>query len=141
MNNTSTSTKLKLLIVEDSLIISEHIFQLMQKFENIEVVGVAASAVSAMKLADATNPDLAILDIHLQDSGYDKNGITLLTDMKKKLPKLKVVMFTNNIEPFYQTKSKEAGAEFHFDKSFDIDKVEEWVMKCIEAHNSTLNTK
>lgn len=141
MNITSTSKKLKLLIVEDSVIISNYIFQLMQKFEHLEVVGVAASASFAMQLVEDTQPDLAIVDIHLQDSGYHQNGITLLSKMKKALPELRAVMLTNYIEPFYQAKSREAGAEFHFDKSFDMDKVEEWVAKCIETHITSLNTK
>lgn len=57
---------LRVLIVEDEILLSIELEYVLQELGH-EIVGVAASSREAIDLAEKTNPDLALVDIHLSD--------------------------------------------------------------------------
>lgn len=56
--------KVKVLVVEDEFIVAEEIAEILNQ-NDFEVVGKASNAEQALKLARETNPDIALLDIHI----------------------------------------------------------------------------
>jgi YesN/AraC family two-component response regulator len=60
-------SKVKILIVEDELIVAEDIKRTLESF-GYEVVGLAANGNTALEMAANHHPELAILDIKLKDS-------------------------------------------------------------------------
>ena len=58
--------KLRVLIVEDEILIALELESLLQDCGH-EVVGAAASSADAVGLAEALRPELAFVDIHLSD--------------------------------------------------------------------------
>jgi two-component system, response regulator PdtaR len=62
----SSRKPLRILIVEDEILIGLELESLLQDFGH-EVVGIAASSDDALTLGRDLNPDLAFVDIHLAD--------------------------------------------------------------------------
>ena len=68
---------LRVLIVEDEFIIAME-YELMLKDEGHEVVGVAAHAETALAIAREHKPDLALVDVRLQDGATGPEIATYL---------------------------------------------------------------
>ena len=64
-------SKVKILVVEDEFIVAEEISEVLSQ-NNFEVVGKASNATEALKLAKETQPDIALLDIHIEG---ERDGI------------------------------------------------------------------
>ncbi|MBZ6076698.1 response regulator [Microvirga puerhi] len=62
----STGKSLRILIVEDEILIALELESLLQDAGH-DVVGIASSSAEALKLGRNLNPDLAFVDIHLSD--------------------------------------------------------------------------
>lgn len=54
----------RILIVEDEALVALDLRQTLEEF-GLEVVGMAASAEEALALVEATQPDLALMDINI----------------------------------------------------------------------------
>ncbi|WP_298224471.1 response regulator [Flavobacterium sp.] len=70
----------KILIVEDELIIAEDVRQMLTKM-NYEIVGNAMDYEEAISMLDNTNPDLILLDVNLN---CKKDGIDLAQEINQK---------------------------------------------------------
>ena len=79
-----TTKKVKVLLVDDHLIVRNGIRMMIDTADDIEVTGEAASAVEALSIMQQKSFDIALLDIELPDS----SGLDLLKILRKKYPKL-----------------------------------------------------
>ena len=124
---------LKIVIVDDSSIITERLKYILNEIECVEISGNANTISSANKLANTVNPDVIILDINLSDDEYGKTAIDLLVDFRQNLPKTKIIIFTNQNELHYRLICLEKGANYFFDKSKDSYKIfeviKQWTTK------------
>lgn len=123
MVNYSQFLFLKIITVDDSELIAERIGSHLVDDNHFLYLGNAINISSAHKLISIEAPDVAILDIHLTDDFPKANGINLLVDLKKKYPKMIVIMLTNLSESHYRNNCINAGADYFFDKSVDFDKM------------------
>jgi two-component system, cell cycle sensor histidine kinase and response regulator CckA len=57
--------KIKILVVEDELIVAEDLRKMLKRL-GYEVVGMAASGEEAIRIAESTAPDLVLMDIRIQ---------------------------------------------------------------------------
>jgi DNA-binding NarL/FixJ family response regulator len=109
----------KLLIIDDSPLVRDHVAQMISTIPDIDLVGqtgtVSESLVAIRKLA----PDIIILDLHLPDG----NGFEILNVVKKFSPRTKVIVLTNYPFPQHKTRALAAGAGYFFDKSLEFEKV------------------
>jgi DNA-binding NarL/FixJ family response regulator len=109
----------KLLIIDDSPLVREHVVQMISAIPDIDLVGqaetVAESLVALRKLA----PDIIILDLHLPDG----DGFEILKVVKTFFPHIRVIVLTNYPFPQHKTKALASGAEYFFDKSLEFEKV------------------
>jgi len=118
--------KLKLLIVDDSVIIGKRIRNLLMPFENISIIGHAENFKEASIIFNTLHPDVILLDIEMPD----KSGIELLTEIRLKHSLAKVIMCTNYVNPYSKNLCLQLGADYFLDKSNEFDQIpkllEQW---------------
>ena len=110
---------MRIVIVDDSVVIRQRLTRLLSKLDGIEVVGQAADVPVAKVLVERLKPDVAILDIRMPSG----SGADLLRELKQLTPAPKVIMLTNYPYPENRKKCMDLGADFFFDKSTDFQEV------------------
>lgn len=106
-----------MLIADDSSVVRERLVSLLAECPNVEIIAQAKNANEAVDAINATEPDVAILDIRMPGGG----GLRVLQEVRQSHPALKVIMLTNYPYSQYRKKCLEAGADFFFDKSSEFD--------------------
>lgn len=114
---------MKVIIVDDSEMIRKYLRNLLSEFPNITLVGEATNTADAELLIDTRKPDLVILDLYMPG----ENGIHLISRLKHKKQTPIIMVLTNYPIEGLRYKSLEDGAQYFFDKSRDIEKVNETI--------------
>jgi DNA-binding NarL/FixJ family response regulator len=104
---------LKIVIAEDSKILSDILQRTLAGIEGFMVVGVAPDGVEAMRLVRELNPDVLVLDISMPL----KDGIEVLKEIHAEDFSTVIVMYTSDLNPLTRTTCLEAGANFFLEKS------------------------
>ncbi|MDP1801419.1 MAG: response regulator transcription factor [Bacteroidota bacterium] len=125
MNPNTIAPFLKVVTVDDSPLIAERMASVLLEIEGLAFLGNAFSISSAQNLITTVNPDVVILDIHLEQDEQAPTGIDLLTEIRQNYPEMKVIIFTNHNELHYRLACLAKGANFFFDKSNDLHKISE----------------
>jgi len=105
-------------IVEDSAIMLKNLRSMLSDISGVTVIGHADGA-DAIECIGALLPDLVILDISLRNIA----GIGMLENIKKRHPGIKVMILTGCTDEFYSSRCKRAGADYFFDKVFQLTRV------------------
>jgi len=111
--------KLKVLIVEDSEVVTRRIRSMLKEIPDVTVVGEAINGTEAIAITNVMEPDVVLLDIHLPGI----NGVEVLKEIKLNHSETKVMMLTNYSDLHHRKRCKEAGADYFFDKSIEFEKV------------------
>ena len=85
---------IRVLIVDDSVVIRSLLRQALASESDIEVVGVAANGRIALALLDQVSPEIVTLDIEMPEM----DGLQALAELRKTHPHLPVVMFSTLTE-------------------------------------------
>jgi DNA-binding NarL/FixJ family response regulator len=85
--------------------------------ENVRVIGQADNAEAAVKAIFRLRPDTVILDIRLPG----RSGLTVMAEVKEKLPGITVIVITNYDYPQYRRQSLDAGADYFFNKTREFE--------------------
>ena len=125
MSKLNYSKRIKVVTVDDSPIITQRIKSILAEMNNIEFLGSASNAVSALNLIHRQIPNVVILDINLDEDTSQFNGIDLLIALRKRYPQMKIIMLTNLSAPQYRARCIAFGANYFFDKSNDFYKLPE----------------
>lgn len=86
--------KIRILVVDDSIVVRRVVTEELVAQPDIEVVGSASTGRIALEKMAQLNPDLVILDIEMPEM----DGLTALTHLHKSHPKTPVVMFSSLTE-------------------------------------------
>lgn len=89
-----SSRKLRVLIVDDSVIVRKVLNDVLSSHPAIEVAGTAASGDLALAKLDQLKPDVVTLDIEMPG----RNGLDTLAELRKRYPRLPVIMFSTLTE-------------------------------------------
>lgn len=106
---------LRLLIVEDSLLIRQRLLDMIKPLDTIQIVGTAASSNEAIAAVAQTMPQAVLLDLKLAED----SGLSVLRHIKQCVPQTVVLVFTNYAMPYIRKACLDAGAAYFFDKSAD----------------------
>lgn len=118
-------------IVEDSDIVREHMQSMLSAIPGVEVVGYAVDERSAIDRINALLPDVVTLDISLKPG----SGISVLENVKKQHPKIKVIVLTNYTDEYSANSCKRAGADCFFDKTFQFSRVRSALWSWVNAEH------
>jgi len=112
----SNFPSLRVLLVEDSLLLAARLRELIQRLPEIDLIGTVDSESQALDRIAAATPDVLILDLHLREgSGF--NVLRVLSRASR--PRPKVIILTNFGLPEYRREAESLGAEAFLDKSRD----------------------
>ena len=117
-----TLAPLRILLIEDSPLIRERLFESLVDPGRIEIVGEADTEESAVQLVSSAQWDVLVLDLQLKHG----TGLGVLRALvSRRSPEAKVIVLTNYAFPQYRAKSLALGADFFFDKSREYHRVRE----------------
>ncbi len=106
-------------VAENSAVMDKYLRSMLSDISGVTVVGHSVDEQDAIKHIDALLPDVVILDVSLQSG----SGIGVLENVKKHHAKIKVIMLTYYSDEYYADRCKRAGADYFFDKSFQLAQV------------------
>ncbi len=112
-----SNKKLTVFIADDSAFIRERLPNMLAELTGVEVIGQAADGIEAVNSVRELKPDVVVLDIRMPG----KNGMEVLSELKKFEPAPCVIILTNYPYPQYRKKCLDMGADYFLDKSTDFD--------------------
>ena len=98
--------KSKIYILDDHPIVIEGLKKLIDSQEDMQVIGSAEDANTALQQAGKLKPDLVILDITLKD----RSGVDLIKKIKATHPNIQVLVYSMHDENVYAERCLRAGA-------------------------------
>ena len=119
--------KVKVMIVDDSLIIRQAIHKYLKNF-NIEVVGTAENGKKALEIFKKTEPDVVTLDITMPEL----DGLTVLQEMITINNSVKVMVVTALSDKATGLKAIKLGAKSFLPKPFTPEKLKDSFARLIK---------
>lgn len=98
---------IKVMLVDDHILIREGIKQLLEFDGEIEVIEQASDGLECLDKLKTVKPDILLLDINMPNM----NGIEVLEELKKKNNPIKVLILTVHSEVEYLVKAVDIGAD------------------------------
>lgn len=90
MTNGAGRDKIRVCLVDDHALIRQALKDKFAREPDIEVVGEAATARSAIAMVESAQPDVAILDVQLPDG----DGVTICREIRSAVPETACLMLT-----------------------------------------------
>ena len=97
--------KIRIVLADDHPIVLDGLRNLIRAEQDFELVGEAASGLSALKIIREQRPDVAVLDISMPEL----NGIVLSRRLAGEMPDLRLLVLTLHEDRAYLNQAIEAG--------------------------------
>jgi DNA-binding NarL/FixJ family response regulator len=125
-----TNTKKRsILLIDDHPIVRQGLAQLINQESDLLVTAEAASAREALDAVEKKIPDIAIVDISLDD----RSGIELIKDLRARDPNLPILALSMHDESLYAERALRAGAKGYIMKQEATDQVMTAIRKVLEG--------
>ena len=108
---------LRVLLVEDSRVLTERLTETLGPLAGIELVATVADEASAVGVAAAEKVDVIILDLQLRQG----TGFGVMQRLGAKRPT--IIVFTNYVLPEYQRRAAVLGVDYFLDKARDYERL------------------
>ncbi len=112
---------IKVYIVDDHAVVVEGIYSLLQKHNDIEMVGYANTANTCLQFLINQEADVILMDISLPDM----NGVDLCKEVKSKYPQVMVLALSTFNQGTYIRKMMESGASGYLFKNAGSNEIVE----------------
>lgn len=106
--------KIRLLLVDDHVLVSQGLELMLSSAPSIRIVGVARTAEEAVRKVTKSPVDVVLMDVKLD--GHQENGIDALRRIKQLAPDTRVIMLSMFTDPATVTDSVRAGADGYMSK-------------------------
>jgi DNA-binding NarL/FixJ family response regulator len=106
-------------LVEDSPLLLERLAAILASIPGAQNVGHAASADEAIVAIGRAQPDVVVLDLHLERG----NGFDVLEALRQAAPRAQSYVLTNFANDAYRRKAERLGARGFFDKTTEFDRL------------------
>ena len=110
---------LNVLLVEDSVLLAERLGELLKTTARVELVGVVADEMSALKRIGEGGIDVVVLDLHLRQG----TGFGVLRGIRDKADAPVVIVLTNYDLRAYRDAAAALGARYFLDKGREMERL------------------
>lgn len=111
--------KFRIVIAEDHRLFREGLKAMINARDDMEVIGEAEDGLVALKMVAKLCPDLLLLDFSMPRM----DGISVLTDVKRQVPGVKVLMLTIHESDLYVLEAFKTGADGYCIKDASYDEL------------------
>jgi len=129
--------ELKVLLIEDSPLLSDRIMELLSDMEGIISCGAVATESAAIEAIDLQSPDVILLDLRLKEG----TGFSVMRHVKHTSKPPIVIVVTNYALPQYRKEAEALGARFFLDKSQEFDLIPAMLATLQIEQNTNGSTK
>ncbi len=103
-----TLTELRIVLVDDSLLIQEYMKPALRRIKGCNLVGMASDGDEGLSMIQMLDPDVVLLDVAMPR----KNGVEVLKELRRENSKVVVIMFTADSSPSIREKCLQVGANY-----------------------------
>lgn len=111
--------KIKVLLIDNHLVLLDGLKAVLESFDHIEVVGTAGLAQAGLEIARNARPQVVLMDINMPKL----NGIDAIELFRKELPETSIVMLTMHDSREYISSSVMRGAAGYVLKDVSSDEI------------------
>src|SRR5450631_193706 len=123
---------LRVLLVEDSKVLTERLTEAIRQIPEVELIGTADTEAGALAAVKRDSVDVIILDLHLkQGTGFGVMRALATTQLRPR-----IIVLTNYDLPEYKNAALTLGATHFLDKARDYGRLPEVLHELCEAHLS-----
>jgi DNA-binding NarL/FixJ family response regulator len=123
---------LRVLLVEDSKVLTERLTEAIKQIADVELVGTADTEAAAVAAVKKDSVDVIILDLHLkQGTGFGVMRALAATQWKPR-----IVVLTNYDLPEYKNAAIALGATHFLDKARDYGRLPEILHEISQEHRN-----
>lgn len=116
---------LKVYLADDSVVVRGKLKETLEEQGSIQVVGESGNAEQAITEIQRLDPQVVIIDIRMPGGG----GLPVLKDLKARSPDRVAIVLTSFPFPQHRETYLAAGADYFFDKTQDIQKLTDVLVK------------
>ena len=120
---------MKILIADDHAVVRTGLIQIISEIPEVSSLDEAEDGEQVINLADQNNYDLVILDISMPK----RSGIEVLNHLRKKYPKLPILILSIYPENQYAKRVIQAGASGFIAKHSEPSELKEAILKSVNG--------
>ena len=113
------ATALRVLLIEDSVLLAERIGELIRHLPDVDLMGVVDGEAAAIQRVADSKPDVLILDLHLRQG----SGFGVLRSLYEARERPKVIVLTNHDVSAYRSAAELFGVAAFLDKARDYGRL------------------
>ncbi|RLC56790.1 MAG: DNA-binding response regulator [Chloroflexi bacterium] len=113
MSQAKADSKIRILLVDDHLVLRSGLRALLNMESDFDVVGEASNGIEAVKLAETLRPDIIVMDVSMPEM----DGLKAAEEIQSLDLQSKIVMLTVHADEQYLFQTLKAGASGYVHKS------------------------
>jgi CheY-like chemotaxis protein len=114
---TSNGNRTRVLLVDDESLVRQILKQILSSYQDVELVGEAASGYEAVAAVERLQPDIVVMDIRMP--GMD--GIAAAREIRNKYPHMKIIGLSEYASGYNTDAMEQAGAVGVYLKSMALE--------------------
>ena len=111
---------IRVLIADDQRVVREGLRMLVGLIDDVKVVGEACDGAEAVRLAEAQQPDVILMDLRMPDL----DGIAATAQLRERLPAARVLVLTTYADEDAIVPALQAGARGYLTKDASAEQIE-----------------
>ena len=127
-----TEEIIKVMIVDDHLLVRDGINLLLSTFDDIQVVAVVDSGENALGLCGQEKPDVILMDMVMPE----QDGPESIARILKSFPEIKIIALTSFVEEDLVVRAIQAGAIGYLLKNVSADKLAEAILSAVRGQST-----
>jgi len=112
----SSNGRIRVLIADDHAVLRQALRLLLDAYQEVEVIGDVSNGREAVEYAEKLSPDVVLMDMVMQGL----NGLEATRQIRKRMPKTKVLILTGYMEDDQIMGALRAGASGYVVKKSDV---------------------
>ncbi|MBD59052.1 MAG: DNA-binding response regulator [Citromicrobium sp.] len=129
--------KIRILVVDDHLMVRRGIAQLLANAPEVEIVGEAENGETALELCGKLSPDIVLMDLRMQGMG----GLAATEAIHRSHPDIRIIGLSTFAESHMVASMMASGASAHLPKSVTFDELIDAVRKVVKGEAATVSGK